>query len=168
MWLVLWPANKSDWMWYVTGGILILAPFVYFGGSWDFMMRSTIPALYILALGCARFLVTGKRGLASVLLVFMLIAGMITPIYEINRSVVRTVAYHDPRFLSFIGLDQYFQHAPATAFVFVPEFDHPQTLTADEWITLAAPRGDAWNMKVGTLFDPALQFLWKSELVLYQ
>ncbi len=104
IWLVLLPANKSDWMWYVAGGVLIFAPYVNFGGTWDFMMRSTIPALYILSLGCVRYLLTSKNMLLKVILIFMLLVGAMTPRYEINRSAVRTAAFYDNHFLSLIGL----------------------------------------------------------------
>ena len=165
IWLILLPANKTDWMWYVAGAVLILAPFICFGGTWDFMMRATIPALYILSLGCLRFLITSKTVVVRVLLIFMLLAGALTPIYEMNRSIVRTAAYYDPNFLSAIHLDRYFQHAPVILFDFVPEFDHPKTLVADDWVSISIPRGDAWNTKVGTLFKPIFQYLWKSNLI---
>jgi len=166
IWFILLPTNKADWMWYVTGAVLMLAPFIYIGGTWDFMMRATIPALYILSIGCARFFLTSESAVVKALLIFMLLAGALTPIYEIDRSIVRTMAYYDAHFLSETHLDQYFQHPPVIAFDFVPEFDHPETLVADNWVSISIPRGDAWNTKVGTLFKPIFHLLWKGNLIL--
>ena len=165
IWLVLLPSNQADWTWYVAGAALILAPFVNLGGSWDFMTRTTIPALYFLMLGCGRFLKEGKNAFIKVSLAFMLLVGALTPVYEMDRSIVRTVRYYDVHALSAITFDQYFQHPPSTDMGFVPEFDHPQTLVADDWVTLANPRVGEWNTKVGSLFSPVFQFLWNgSEL----
>ena len=168
IWLVLLPSNKTDWMWYLAGAILILAPFVKLGGSWDFMVRTTVPALYLLMLGCGRFLTAGKNTFIKLSLVFMLLAGAMTPVYEMNRSIVRTVRYYDIYSLSAITFDQYFQHPPPTNVDFVPEFDHAQTLVADDWISLSIPRATEWNTKVGTLFNPVFRFLWNSKLIFHQ
>jgi len=168
IWLVLLPSNKTDWMWYVAGAVLILAPFVSLGGSWDFMTRTTIPALYLLMLGCGRFLITGKSALIKVSLMFMLIVGAMTPVYEISRSMVRTVRYYDINSLSALTFEQYFQHPPPANVDFVPEFDHPLTLVADDWVSLSIPRANEWNTKVGTLFNPAFRFLWNGTLIFHQ
>ena len=127
-------------------------------------MRTTIPALYILMLGCGWFLASGNGARIKILLAFILLIGALTPLYEINRSIVRTARFYDLNFLSFITFDQYFQNPPLTHWSFVPEFDHPQTLTADDWVSLSIPRAGEWNTKVGTLFNPRLRFLWKSDL----
>jgi hypothetical protein len=165
IWLALLPANKADWMWYVAGAVLILAPFVNLGGNWDFMARTTIPALYILMLGCGRFLVVSKNATIKVSLALMILVGALTPVYEINRSIVRTARYCDLQFLSAITFDQYFEHPPVANVDFVPEFDHPQTLVADDWVSLSIPRTGEWNTKVGALFNPIFSFLWKSNLI---
>ena len=168
IWLVLLPANRTDWIWYVVGAVLLLAPFVNFGGSWDFMARATIPALYLLMLGCGRFLITGRNTFVKMSLLFMLVVGAATPLYEINRALVRSVRYYDVPGLAAISFDQYFRHPPPTNFGFVPEFDHPQTLAADEWVSLSIPRGGEWNTKVGALFNTAFRLLWNRKLLFQQ
>ncbi len=164
MWFLLLPGNKNDWTWYVAGFFLVFAPFVNFGGSWDFMMRTTIPALYILMLGCARFLETNKSVIPRAVILGFLFLGALTPIYEINRSIVRTVRYDFPSLSPFV-FDQYFKHPPSIAQSFVPEFDHPNTLTADEWISVSIPGPEGWTTKVGNLFSPPFRFLLKEDLI---
>ncbi len=165
MWLLLLPINKNSWAWYVTGLILVLAPFVNIGGSWDFMMRTTIPALYILMLGCGRFLGINKGGVVRVLVLCFLFLGAFTPVYEMNRSIVRTLRYDLPN-LSALTFDQYFQHPISINQTFIPELDHPDTLIADDWISVGIPGPEGWTTKVGNLFSPFFQILWNRILIL--
>ncbi len=164
IWLLLLPANRKDWMWYVAGLILILAPFINLGGSWDFMMRSTIPALYILMLGCGQFIKTNKGVITRAVVLGFLLLGAFTPLYEMNRSIVRTARYDFPSLSTFM-FEEYFQHPPVTNETFVPELDHPNTLVADEWVSVSIPGPEGWNTKIGGLFSAAFQFLWKHELI---
>lgn len=166
-WLILWlfllPANKKDERWYVTGVILLFFPFLSLGGSWDFMMRASIPSLYFLLIACGSFLSTElniKRKLP--LLIFLLI-GSITPIYEINRSVFRTMYYFNLPIPS--SVSQYFENPPNYGLRFVPELDHIQTLSADEWQSISIPNDEGWVTKAGGLFPDFYRFIWKDDLV---
>ena len=152
-------------MWYVSGASLVVAPLIKLGESWDFMMRFSLPALFILMIGSGRFLSFGKKQIVRLALLMALTLGALTPLYEIGRSVVRFERYYQLSYLSMIRLDDYFQHPPKTSQLFVPEFDHINTLVADDWISVSFPNSDGWTTKVGNLFDSRFKWIWKQPLI---
>jgi hypothetical protein len=165
LWFVLLPEYKRDWMWYVSGLLLVLAPLIKFGESWDFMMRFTLPALLVLMIWSGKVLAAGKRPFMRAVLLAIMLLGALTPLYEIGRSVVRLERYYQVPALSAIRFDDYFQNPPSTKQLFVPEFDHINTLIADEWGSVAQPNSQGWNTKVGNLFDLRYKWLWKKPLI---
>jgi len=166
IWFLLLPMYAKDWSWYLIGAILIIAPFVRLGDSWDFMMRTTLPSLYLLLIGCGIFLTKSKRFNIRIAFVLLLLTlGALTPIYELNRSMVRMDRYYGYHFFSPSVFERYFQNPPSTNQLFVPEFDHLDTLVADQWTSVSIPNSIGWNTKVGNLFPPAFAFLWNEDLI---
>ncbi len=166
LWIILFPANKGNWMWYVSGGSLILAPFINIGGSWDFMMRASIPTLYILMLGCGTYLVSANSFKIKFILLIVLAFGAVTPIYEMSRSLVRLARYYDLPLPSAITFDQYFDDPPIVDQFFIPELDHSSTLAADDWWTISVPNTlGGWSTKTGELFPSSYRLLWKEDLL---
>ena len=165
IWLLLLPLNKT-WVWYIAGSILALAPFVRVGGSWDFMLRTTLPSLYILMIGCGVYISDSRDiNLRSTLLIMLLFFGAFTPIYEINRSVVRTDRYYGYRLFPFGFFEGYFDHPPKTNQGFIPETDHMGTLVADDWLSVSIPNSEGWNTKVGNRFASVFSLIFKDKLI---
>jgi hypothetical protein len=61
--------------------------------------------------------------------------------------------------------EAYFQAPPTTTQIFVPEFDHLEMLTADEWVSVSIPNSVGWDTKVGQRFSRALALLWHHDLI---
>jgi hypothetical protein len=166
IWLLLLPEHLKDWSWYLVGVILMIAPLIRLGASWDFMMRTTFPSLFLLFISCGIFFANQKTfNLRSSLLLTILILGALTPIYEVNRSLIRTDRYYGFHLLPPSITETYFQAPPATNQIFVPEFDHLETLTADEWFSVSRPNSVGWDTKVGGRFSPLLALLWDTNLI---
>lgn len=165
-WLVLWvfllPANKKDWTWYLIGMVLLIFPFINFGGSWDFMMRATIPSFYLLMIGCGVYLSSDLSLQKKLPVLIVLIVGSVTALYEMNRSLARFAYYSEIPIPD--SLTQYFENPPTFDLRFVPEFDHPDTLVADEWKSISIPNNEGWVTKAGELFPSSYHFLWREEL----
>lgn len=137
LWLVLAPSHWKDARWIVTGVLLIILPFIQLGSDRDFVMRASIAPLFYL------MWMTGETIFSKTTLRWGLIAcysllviGSLTPIYEINRSIYRTVDYY------FIQEDDCncdvpsFDPVTRLAQPGVPEEEHPGSLTADALPTL--------------------------------
>jgi hypothetical protein len=69
-------------------GCLLLFPLYRFGASNDFVMRSSIPALYVLAVSAGRAL-SGRSlgGRRRAVLIALLVLGSMTPLIELRRHV---------------------------------------------------------------------------------
>jgi hypothetical protein len=79
-------------------------------------------------------MLAAQRSQAQFVLIVFLCIGAITPIYEINRSVYRTASYYlDPPSQSEKLIGQQTRIYEIESF----EFDHPYTLTADSFKSLA-------------------------------
>jgi hypothetical protein len=166
VWLLLFPDHAKNWSWYLVGVILAIAPLIRVGASWDFMMRTTFPALYLLFIGCGVFFASQKTfDLRASLLFAILILGALTPIYEINRSLIRTDRYYGLDLFPLSITQTYFESPPVTNQIFIPEFDHLNKLTADEWISVSRPNSVGWDTKVGDRFPPWLALLWDTKLI---
>ncbi len=135
LWLALAPLKWRDPRWAVTGLLLAVIPFIQFGSGRDFVMRASIAPLFYLMImtGEAIFSKTTPRSLL-VTLYLLLALGALTPLYEINRSVYRTVQYY--------SLESGQRAQPTSGEVThlpqpgVPEGEHPNALVADDIRTL--------------------------------
>ena len=85
--------RKKDSMVYLLTAILVICPFIKVGYDYDFCMRASIPALFILMLLCMETLekiyLDGKKGLLAVYCVVLML-GAVTAFNEINRSIYVT------------------------------------------------------------------------------
>ncbi|HNJ12685.1 MAG TPA: hypothetical protein PLN43_03860 [Anaerolineales bacterium] len=135
-WLMLAPFKWRDPRWAVTGILLLVMPFIQLGNGRDFVMRASIAPLFYLMMmvGETIFKNTTARGLRFAFYV-LLFLGALTPLYEINRSAVRTYEYY-------FVLDET-QRAqpnvePATHLEKggAPELEHPNAILADDIYTL--------------------------------
>lgn len=165
IWLLLLPQYRKDWMWYAAGLVLAFAPFFKVGESWDLVMRTSLPSLFTLMIGCGSFLAEKKMSKIGLLVTMLLGVGALTPLYEINRSLVRTDRHDGYLVFSSDYFEQYFHNPPVTNQDFIPEVDHLYTLTADEWQSVSIPNDAGWETKVGSLFEPPFDILWKDELI---
>lgn len=73
----------------VAAAELLLIPFYYMTLCNDFVMRASIPALFVLMIMLTRHIIYNK-GLGSILIVGSILVGFYTPICEMNRSVNNT------------------------------------------------------------------------------
>jgi hypothetical protein len=97
-------------------------------------MRASIPALFLLMTWSGEALFRRPKVKFRGALILLLVLGTFTPLYEINRSIYRTIKYD-------LGM-----HTGVTASTFsrgvelpnpIPELDHPSTLTADLYTSLS-------------------------------
>ncbi len=96
-------------------------------------MRASIPTLFMLMVWSAKML-AAPRSQARIVLIILLSIGAITPIYEINRSVYRTAIYFlEPPSQSEKLIGQQMKIYEFESF----EYDHPYTLSADSFKSLA-------------------------------
>lgn len=168
VWLLLLPNFRQELNWYAAAATLIFLPMIGIGGGWDFMMRASEPALLVLMIGCGQVLARPQgfpKLQRSLLLVFLFI-GALTPVYEIYRSFVRTSLYYEVPYAPLIRYGSFFQTSREIGWPYVPELDHPETLTADGWISLSDPSNAGWSTKVGELFGPEYGLVWKSAIIL--
>jgi len=68
---------------------LLLIPFYYMSLSNDFVMRASIPALFVLMIFLTRNLIS-KKGINRILIICTLIIGFYTPLCELDRSLYNT------------------------------------------------------------------------------
>jgi hypothetical protein len=137
LWLVLAPVKWRDPRWMVTGALLLIIPFIQLGNGRDFVMRASIAPLFYLMLmtGEIIFQKTSPRWIRAACCV-LLVFGAFTPLYEINRSVYRTVDFY------FFKAQDCSCDLPSPELVThleqpgAPETDHPDTLAADAIPTL--------------------------------
>jgi hypothetical protein len=133
LWWMLKGRYKNDLNWYLAGFLLLAIPLIKVGNANDFCMRASIPTLFMLFIWSAETLsIPGIRVKTGLLLLLCL--GAITPLYEINRSIFRTASYYlappsDAERLA----GQVIKTTMPTSY----EYDHPYTLTADSFKSLA-------------------------------
>ncbi len=135
LWLLVAPLKWRDRRWAVTGLLLSVIPFIQLGSGRDFVMRASIAPLFYLMvmMGEIIFDKTSPR-LLRVTCYVLLFIGALTPLYEINRSVYRTVQYY--------SLESGQRAQPTSGMVThleqpgVPEGEHPNALVADDIRTL--------------------------------
>jgi hypothetical protein len=136
-WLLLAPLRRREPAWIVTGLLLLCAPFIQLGGGRDFVMRASIAPLMVLMIWCGTAVLDrdAPRWIRASLLVALAI-GSLSPLYEINRSLYRSVEYYflldqDQRLLPDREPAVHLEQGGA------PEAEHPGALLADEIYTLA-------------------------------
>jgi len=142
LWIMLVPKAKNRIEWIVVGSMLFLFPWIKVGGSIDFCMRASIPALFYLMIGVGEGLTNKNRALTSILALCLLI-GAFTPLYEIDRSVYRTAVYYyhvfkNPPSQNGPVLD----NLQGLFLPYRPEKDHVQSLTADYLPSISMLRPD--------------------------
>lgn len=94
-------ATKNQFYWLTLGELLIIPLFVVRDNN--FVMRSSIPALFVLMYYILQFFTQGREvytsknafAIRKCILVLVMCFGMMTPLAEINRSVVNTMAGGD-------------------------------------------------------------------------
>jgi hypothetical protein len=133
LWSVFRKSNKTNLNWYLAGMLILLIPLIRIGSAQDFCMRASIPTLFMLMVWSAEMLGTPKSQ-ARIVLIIMLSIGAITPLYEINRSVYRTADHfiNPPTQAERLIGQQMKIYVTGTN-----EYDHPYTLTADSFKSLA-------------------------------
>jgi hypothetical protein len=136
LWLMLAPSKWRDPRWIVTGLLLLILPFVQIGSGRDFVMRASIaPLFYLMIMTAEVFFQPATSRFYRVAFAALLLIGALTPLYEINRSVVRTFEYH-------FVLDESDRAQPPIepvihlAHAGAPESEHPDALTAEGIPTL--------------------------------
>ncbi len=135
MWLLLLARLWRSPRFMLTGILLALIPFFQIGSGTDFVMRVSIAPLFFLMLsaGKALFDENSPRLLRAVLAA-MLLVGALTPLYEINRSMYRTVQYY--------SLEESARAKPARQPAKeliqggVPEYENPNAIIADNIYSL--------------------------------
>jgi hypothetical protein len=153
LWSIFRGRYKANLNWYLAGALLIVIPLIKIGSAHDFCMRTSIPTLFMLLLWSAETLsAPGAKVKAG--LILLLCIGAITPIYEINRSIYRTASYYlaPPTQAEKLAGEEVNIYTPTSY-----EFDHPYTLTADSYKSLA-----------NFLPDQAGNFLAESDHTLFE
>lgn len=133
IWLLFKDENRKNLYWYLAGLLLVTIPLFKIGSSQDFCMRASIPTLFLLFVWSAQML-AGKKSRYRTILIVLLCIGALNPFYEISRSVYRTTRYFTdpPSQAQKLESRQVRIYQP-----YVNDFDHPYTLTADSFKSLA-------------------------------
>jgi hypothetical protein len=136
LWLILILSKYRDPRWIVTGALLALIPFIQLGSDRDFVMRASIAPLFYLMLMTGETIFNKNTPRALLITFYFLLSiGAITPLYEINRSIYRTVDYYflqDSCSACDFSTDPVIKLAQPGK----PEEEHPGTLTAEALPTL--------------------------------
>ncbi len=134
VWSLFAKEMHRDPIWYLVGGSLIFWTLFFVMDVYGQGKRLTIPALFILMTWCIAWLLKKKWGPRPIL-IGCLVIGALTPLYEINRSVYRTAQY----WLSPTSISQSAQLSAQEVKenLVPPESDHPGTLLADGWGSVA-------------------------------
>lgn len=135
LWTIFFREQKRSLWWYVVGGILLLAPVIVVGRSLDFCMRASIPALWMLMAWSGEAFFRRPKVKYWPALCFLLVIGSFTSLYEINRSIYRTVTLYMET-----GLQaQAGGYSPTLNLADLPpEIDHPNSIAADQYQTVVA------------------------------
>jgi hypothetical protein len=95
LWLLLAPFKWRDIRWVITGIFLLVLPFVQIGSGRDFVMRASIVPLFYLMIMAGEVIFQSRTSrFHRVAIVVILVIGAFTPLFEINRSIYRTVEYY--------------------------------------------------------------------------
>lgn len=137
LWLLLGSRLWRDPRWALTGLLLFLMPFVQFGNGRDFVMRASIAPLFYLMVWSGETIFHGlSMRFHRIVFATLLAMGALTPLYEINRSVYRTLEYYlilDKDQRAVLPAERVTHLEQGVA----PEVEHPNALVADQIETLA-------------------------------
>lgn len=98
--ILIWRERRREPLFYAVCGLLLVCPFIRVGGGYDFTMRVSIPAIFILMLMCAQTVLADRKDvyrpsrLRRVLLIVCLAIGCVTPLVEIYRGFYHVVTEH--------------------------------------------------------------------------
>lgn len=90
---VVYPSVEDKKLFVLTAAWLFIIPLILVGNSSDFCMRASIPGLFLLMLWCIEACSKwhkNKQKVRFCLLVVFLLAGALTPLHEMTRSIVHT------------------------------------------------------------------------------
>lgn len=140
-WLLLWfllrEKRKTDITWYLMAAFFIIVLFTTISGSYLLSKRSTIAPLMLLMVWVGEALQKKEFKYRSALLL-LLVIGAATSVYEINRSVYRTFQYYtQPRSNTTVVIPTKSNQIERRTFPANPEFDHPETIIADDYYSLS-------------------------------
>ncbi len=128
LWMLLWKNRLRDPRWWIVGFLLMVLPLYKVGEGNDFVMRASIPALFFLMIWSGEEL-SFSMGWRRALLLLILGIGTLTPLYEINRSIYRSLSFYLSPPANAITQDLGpIRHLTLDA---PPEADHPASLFAD-------------------------------------
>lgn len=133
LWLLIFKEQRRNLWWYAAGILLVFSPLVRFGSSIDFSMRVSIPALFVLMIFIGESMKRKPAPKYRILMIVLLAIGALTPLYEINRSIYRTVGYY----LNSSSAPASQPLSNPSQPLDLPEKDHPETLTADFYPSLS-------------------------------
>ncbi len=129
LWILLKNSKEGKITWIIVGLIFFSCPLFKIGEGVDFLMRASIPMLFLLMVWSGEKLrERGELRVQIPLLIFLIIGGL-TPLYELNRSIYRSFDYY-LHHTEYANQQDLF---PIEA-IQVPtkwENDHPFTLVAD-------------------------------------
>ena len=138
LWLVVGRKRRGNLSWYFIGFLFLISTIINVADTYIMSQRATIAPLFLLMIWCGEILFHEKTR-TSIALGMLLLIGALTPLYEINRSVYRTAEYYLQPLKTQETSDRcQLPQAQRVAFPAQPEMDHPDTLVADEWCTLAS------------------------------
>ena len=141
-WLPFWAASiryrKADLAWYLIAPALAISLFITMGGYFIISHRATIPILFLLMLWVGETIFHEKTR-TSIMLLLVLLLGAFTPLYEVNRSVYRTIDYYvNHRGSATVEDACSLPQEERKAIPPQPEKDHPNSLVADDWCSIAS------------------------------
>jgi len=150
LWILLLPLYRDNAKWYVVGIMLVFSPLLL-RGDFDYGMRISLPTLFMLMLGVGEGLRRKAYPYRTFLLLLMMI-GAVTALFEINRSILRTVEYYfraetifaerwDPELTSNYSIDE-----PLPT-----EKDHPDTVVADYYKSLTTVKSQFVSSYLGDI-----------------
>lgn len=139
LWVSLRHFQTERNIWLITGILLLFLPFIKIGDSWNFEMRASIPLLFIIMIWSGEALVSVNHKRLRNIILIILFFGSITPIYEINRSIFRTISYYSAHRQSVQESTKSQLNSPPVSYP--PKFEqsevvHPGEIVADEYLSL--------------------------------
>lgn len=90
--IFLYKNNKKSSLYWISAGVLTLAPMIQVGIKEDFGMRASIPALFILMYLSLKMLCENKNRLLKFAVLAIICIGGVTSALEISRSIINTAS----------------------------------------------------------------------------
>jgi hypothetical protein len=140
-WIFIWRAvarkRRTDISWYFIGISLAFLLIINMSSTIIISQRVSIAPLFLLMVWCGE-IIFHEKSRTSVALVLLLIIGACTPLFEINRSVYRTIQYYlQSKVTRDVSGQCLVSQAERVAFPSQPENDHPGQLISDDWYSLS-------------------------------